>query len=922
MKLQFDSSQNYQLEAVQAVIDAFEGQPLGEGGFGTSFRQEGSSLEFTERGIGNKLVLNAEQLLENIQKVQVRYGLGRSTELAHTTVARDSKSASVDLNLTVEMETGTGKTYTYLRTIYELHRQYGFRKFVIVVPSIAIREGALKNLEVTHEHFQTLYGHVPINFSVYDSARLGALRNYATSDALQVLVMNIDAFTKDANVINTKRESGVKPIEYIQGVRPIVIVDEPQNMETDVRRAALANLHPLCLLRYSATHRHLYNLVYSLNPVQAYDQGLVKQIVVDGITGGANYNAAFAELRSVVHGKRALGAKISFFQNGKTGVSKVEKTVKLGDDLFDLSGGRDAYKNGFILESINAADGLVEFSGGLILREGESKGGQTEDVMKFQVEQTVLHHFRRVKQLQPRGIKVLSLFFIDRVANYRGKDTEGNPMLGKLGIWFEDAFRALAAKSEYEDLIPYEAGQVHAGYFSQDKKGLKDTNGSTKVDDDTYNLIMKDKERLLGRSEPVQFIFSHSALREGWDNPNVFQICTLNEAKTTLRKRQEIGRGLRLPVNAMGQRVLDKGLNVLTVIANESYESFAKALQQEIEDETSVSFEGRIKNARDVAMVQRTKQLTEENCPLFFEIWDRIKHKTRYRVNYSSADLIRLAVEELADVRRVPVTVRPKLLSEVARLGISQQDGVTATLTNSSSAKTEAVRYPVPDVYAYIQQRVNITRRTIFEILSQSGRNGELEVNPQLFLDNVVGVVQRTLNKLLVDGVIYERLAGEQYEMKLFDNEEIQTFLSNLFAVTEHPEKTLYNYVPVDSDTERSFARDLEADEAVKFFFKLPRGFKVPTPIGNYVPDWAVVLEADKRVYFVAETKSTLDEQLRRDVENLKIKCGQKHFALLTSEGVKYSVVTNVRGMIGIAEDMMTVAVGQLPPIRGSVEAA
>lgn len=900
MKLQFDSSQDYQLDAVRAVVDVFGGQPLGEGGFGTSLRQEGASLEFTERGVGNHLILSDEQLLENVQKVQERNGISRSAELARTKVDKGGTTGIVGLNLTVEMETGTGKTYTYLRTIYELNKQYGFRKFVVVVPSVAIREGTLKNLEVTHEHFQTLYERVPINFSVYDSGRLGALRHYASSDALQVLVMNIDAFTKDANVINTRRESGVKPIEYIQGVRPVVIVDEPQNMETDVRRAALVNLNPLCLLRYSATHKHLYNLVYSLNPVQAYDRGLVKQIRVDGITGGGNYNAAFAELRAIVPGKRSMGAKVSFFESGKAGVNKVEKLVNAGDDLFNLSGGRDAYKQGYILETINAAEGWIEFSGGLRLQVGESKGAQTEDVMKFQVQQTVLHHFERVKQLQPRGIKVLSLFFIDRVANYRGMSEDGKPTLGKLGVWFEEAFRELARKPAYAGLIPHEAEAVHAGYFSQDKKGLKDTNGSTKADDETYNLIMRKKEQLLSRSEPVQFIFSHSALREGWDNPNVFQICTLNEAKSTLRKRQEIGRGLRLPVNALGQRVMDKALNVLTVVANESYDSFARALQTEIEEETSVSFEGRIKNVRDVAAIKRTKEITPENCPLFFEIWNRIKHKTRYRVSYDSAELIRLAVAELSDRKRVPLTVRPKLVSELARLGMSQQDGVTTRLASSSASKTEVVRHPIPDVYAYIQQRVNITRRTIFEILTQSERYEELEVNPQLFLDNVVTVIQRTLNKLLVDGVVYEQLAGQQYEMELFDNGEIETFLSNLFAVTEHPEKTLYNYVPVASEMERMFARDLEADEAIKFFFRLPRGFKVPTPIGDYVPAWAVVLEADRRVYFVAETKSTLGEQLRREVENMKIKCGRKHFALLSGAGVVYDVVTSKREMLDV----------------------
>ena len=898
MKLQFDGSQDYQLAAVRAVVDVFEGQPLGGGELAGFSRQEGSALEFTERGVGNNLVLSEEQLLENIRRVQARNGLAESAALERTVFTRDQQPGQIPLNLTVEMETGTGKTYTYLRTIYQLHQQYGWRKFVVVVPSVAIREGTLKNLAVTHAHFQDLFGRVPINFGAYDSGRPGALRHYATSDALQVLVLNIDAFTKDANIINTRRESGVRPIEYLQRVRPVVVVDEPQNMETDVRRAALGSLQPLCLLRYSATHRHLYNLVYSLNPVQAYDRGLVKQIVVDGITGGADYNAAFAELRAIVPGRRALGAKIAFFRNGQTGVAQVEQNLKPGDDLFEQSGGRVAYRTGFVLESIDAAGGAVAFSGGLVLRVGEARGGPTEDVLRFQVAQTVRHHFRRVRQLQPRGIKVLSLFFVDRVASYRGTDAAGRPALGKLGVWLEEAFEMLAAQPEFAGLLPYAAGQVHAGYFSQDKKGPKDTNGATKADDTTYNLIMQDKERLLSHAEPVQFIFSHSALREGWDNPNVFQICTLNEARTTLRKRQEIGRGLRLPVDAQGRRVRDPALNVLTVVANESYESFARALQQEIEEETSVSFAGRIKNARDLATVRRTKELTPDGCPLFFAIWDRIKPKTRYQVSYDPVDLIRLAVAELRDPRQVPPMVRPQLVSAVARLGLSGGRGVTATRTSASTATMEAVSYPIPDVYAYLQQRVNVTRRTIFEMLKQSGRYGELAVNPQLFLDHVVAVIQRTLNQLLVAGIRYERLAGQQHELQLFDDEEIQTFLSNLFAVTEHPEKTLYNYVPVDSDAERSFARDLEADAAVQFFFKLPRGFKVPTPLGDYVPGWAVVLEADQRVYFVAETQSTVAGQPRREVENLKIECARRHFALLA--GVRYEVVTSVREIDGL----------------------
>ncbi|HEX8429549.1 DEAD/DEAH box helicase, partial [Hymenobacter sp.] len=713
-------------------------------------------------------------------------------------------------------------------------------------------------------------------------------------------VVNIDAFTKDSNIINTRRETGVRPIEYLQRVRPVVIVDEPQNMETDVRRAALANLNPLCLLRYSATHKHLYNLVYSLNPVQAYDRGLVKQIVVDGITGAADHNAAFVELKALVPGKLTIAAKLAFFQNSKTGVVQVEKRVKPGDDLFTLSNGRDAYREGFVVNEINAA-GQVRFSGGLMVHLGASAGGQHEEVMRFQVQQTVLHHFRRVRQLQPRGIKVLSLFFIDQVVNYRGITEAGQPQLGKLGVWFEDAFHQYASQPEYQGLIPYPAQQVHAGYFSQDKKGLKDTNGATKADDDTYNLIMKDKERLLSTTEPVQFIFSHSALREGWDNPNVFQICTLSEAKTTLRKRQEIGRGLRLPVDATGQRVHDKSLNLLTVVANESYESFARTLQAEIEEETGVQFEGRIKNAREVAAIRLTKELTPESCPLFFDLWTRINHKTRYRVGYHSADLIREAVEELRDFARVPLTSRARLASATAKLEMSERGGVQAALQFATATDTAAIRYPIPDVYAYIQQRVEVTRQTIFEVLKQSERYGELEINPQLFLDSVVGVLQRALSKLLVAGIQYERWPGQQHDLQLFAAEERETFLSNLFAVGTHPEKTLYNYAAVDNDTERAFARDLEANEAVKFFFKLPRGFQIPTPLGYYVPDWVVLLEADGPVYFVAETKATPNEQQRREVENLKIQCGRQHFALFAAEQVHYNVAISVADMLDAA---------------------
>ncbi len=912
MKLQFSSNQDYQLQAVRSVVDVFEGQPLAMSGFEVSFAMEGTSLAFTQKGIANNLVLSHDQLLHNVQAVQERNGIPISEKLEpcfyqlheedkETKQKNIIAKGEIALNFTVEMETGTGKTYTYLRTVYELNKVYGFKKFVVVVPSVAIREGTVKNLEVTHEHLQAIYNKPPINYIMYDSRNLTALRNFATSNAIQVLVINIDSFTKDSNVINTIRETGIKPIEYIQATNPIVIVDEPQNMETDTRRAAIHNLNPLCTLRYSATHRNLYNLLYNLSPVRAYDLGLVKQIEVDGITADNNYNAAFIRLKEIVPSKKNLKVKLTIYANDKGGVVQKDCTLEAGDDLHAVSGGRDMYEDGFLLTHISAQAGSIEFSNGLTIYVGESQGGLTDEVMKYQIERTVEAHFHKLKTLRPLGIKVLSLFFIDKVANYREYDTEGKPQKGKFALWFEEAFTKTAKKKDYAGLIPFELDKVHNGYFSQDKKGVfKDTKGTTKDDEDTYSLIMKEKERLLSIEEPLQFIFSHSALREGWDNPNVFQICTLNETNSSMKKRQEIGRGLRLPVDANGQRIQDKQINVLTVIANESYEEFTEALQREIQEETSVSFEGRIKDARKKEKVQRNKELSIENYPLLFEMWEKIRHKTKYCVEYSTENLIQGTVKAFKDVNRFPTAKTPMLQAQRATLNYTEE-GIAGTVTDRRLKATDKVRYCIPDVYAYIQSRIDVTRSTIFQIIKQSGRYNEIEINPQMFLDNLVSAIRQTMNTLLVDGVKYTQIQTgnierDCYSMELFESEEIETYLSDLFKVT-NTEKTVFNYIPVVSDPESRFARDCDTDENVKFYFKLPRGFKIPTPIGNYIPDWAVIFENDRRIYFVAETKSTLDKQLLRDIERMKIDCGEKHFALFKPSGVEYKLAVSAKDL-------------------------
>ena len=426
MKLHFDPDQAFQRDAINSVVGIFEGQPLGSGDFDLLF----ADALFQEAGIGNRLMLGEDQILENVKAVQKANDLAISNELD-------------GMNFSVEMETGTGKTYVYLRTIYELNKKYGFKKFVIVVPSIAIREGVLKNLEITFDHFQNLYDKTPVNFDVYDSRRVSALRNFADSNNIQILVINIDSFAKDENIINkpNDRLTGKKPIEFIQATKPIVIVDEPQNMETDIRKNAVANLNPLCTLRYSATHTNRYNMVYSLDPVKAYDLGLVKQIEVDSVVTENDFNEAFIALEKVTATKTKTAAKIKIDVNTKDGVRRKTVTAKVGDDLYELSNKRDIYKSGYIINGIDVGDGLIELSNGETIFTGDAKGGLTDEVMKVQLRKTIEEHFLKERKFKDKGIKVLSLFFIDRVANYRSYGPDGNPVKGKFALWFEEIYQ-------------------------------------------------------------------------------------------------------------------------------------------------------------------------------------------------------------------------------------------------------------------------------------------------------------------------------------------------------------------------------------------------------------------------------------------------------------------------------------------------
>ncbi len=891
MRLHFNPHQQYQLDAINAVLKVFEGQPAGSGS--NAFLSSNPGEILAETGFANRLQVDEEQILQNVQAIQKEelekeeQEEGELVKQKKEEYGKWTVSEVLDgMHFSVEMETGTGKTYVYLRTIYELNRQYGFRKFVIVVPSVAIREGVLKNLSVTHDHLQNLYGHPPAHYEVYDSSRVSGLRAFALSDAIEILVINIDSFAKDKNIINRANDKlmGSKPIDFIQRANPIVIVDEPQNMETDARKQAIENLNYLCTLRYSATHTRRYNMIYNLDPVRAYDLGLVKQIEVGSVISENDFNDAYVRLKRI-NTERALSASLEIDCNTGNGVKRKSVTASVGRDLYVASGRRELYRNGYIVNEIDAEKGIVVLSNGRPLSVGETIGGLSDEIMKMQIRETVAEHFSKEKQLS--GIKVISLFFIDRVANYRAYDEAGNPVKGKFADYFEEAFNEFAGKEEFRGVLPFAAEEVHNGYFSQDKGKWKDTRGNTLADNQTFKLIMREKERLLDPNEPLRFIFSHSALREGWDNPNVFQICTLNETQSELKKRQEIGRGMRLAVDSDGKRIEDTNINRLTVIANESYEDFARQLQNEIADDCGVRFGNRIKNKRKRASVQYRKgfQFDEK----FKTLWERIKYQTSYRVEYETEELINKAAET---VKKMEAVTKPALRVERARIDISKTVGVISKPKQGQSISVEDDTVFVPDILSYIQDhsQTRLTRSTIYEILSRSGRLRDILVNPQLFADKVVEAIRGALTELMVKGIKYEKISDKEYELQLFEGYEFHRN-EHTFEIG-NPEKTINaDLLPLDSRVESQFARDCESREDIEFYFKLPPWFKIKTPIGNYNPDWVLIKKGEEEIYFVAETKSA-GQELRPSEKN-KIECGKAHYKRM--ENVKFRQVSSVR---------------------------
>lgn len=865
MKIQFEPNLEYQSSAIESTIMLFKGQ-LSTDTFSSAkiSTSEAGQLDLYSVMVGNTLNIGPEQLLSNLHHVQKENGLDISKELS-------------SLDFSIEMETGTGKTYVYLKTIFELNKVYGFKKFIIVVPSVAIREGVLKSLQMTKEHFRNLFDNTPMDYFIYDSNKLSNVRNFASNDQLQVMIINIDSFNKDANVINRYDDKILgRAIDYIKAVSPIVIMDEPQNMESDTSKTSIQSLNPLFTLRYSATHKNVYNPIYKLGPVEAYNKGLVKQIEVLSVRADGDYSGTYIKLESISATKTAIKASMEIYTRSGNDIKKKKITVSAGDDLHGKSGKLGSYE-GFIISSIETD--VVYFENGSFVSKDTQLGGYNKDIMKRQIKDAIHEHYKKEAKLKTYGIKPLTLFFIDKVDHY----------------YLDDGFIRQAFIQYYSEYIqsgPHknlcvDIDKVHNGYFAKTPKGVaKDSTSGQSADDiDAYKLIMQEKERLLDSKEPLRFIFSHSALKEGWDNPNVFTICTLNETNSTIKKRQEIGRGLRICVNDKGERVYDKEVNRLTLVANERYEAFASDLQTEYAED-GVIIE-RPKNAKDRKTVKLKKGYKlDEN---FKELWDHIKHKTKYAVDFESKTLVDRAVEA---INQLPyLATEGQITSNKVLIQMGIEEGISTKLIGiGATEKIARDRIYVPDIITHLQKETSLTRGTIVNILQRIDCLEDIFKNPETFLLNITQIIKATMGRILVDNITYTKIE-DYYEMSLF-KEEYDAFVDRLIEVQDQ-EKTLYDHIEFDSEVEQKFAEVLEAREDVKFFIKLPKWFKIPTPVGEYNPDWAIIKQNGKKLFMVKETKSSFDETKRRASENDKIKCGTKHFECF--ENVEYGVATDGR---------------------------
>jgi type III restriction enzyme len=1018
MKFKF-TIQDYQTSAVDSVVKVFAGQPFQDK---VSYRRDTGtqvidhdlfnwklSDEELYMGFANAPVaLDVTQLLKNIQKIQNDNNIKESS-----TLAKHMGACSLD----VEMETGTGKTYVYIKTMFELNKQYGWSKFIVVVPSIAIREGVQKSFQMMQDHFMEQYGK-KARFFVYNSKNLTDIDNFSSSADLSVMIINVQAFNargKDARRIRMELDEfgSRKPIDVIQANRPIVILDEPQKMGGEKTQESLKEFNPLFTLNYSATHKEHHDLVYVLDALDAYRMKLVKKIEVKGfdiknLRGTDGY--LFLE-DIVISPKKPPMARLEFEIGYDKSINRETRIVGVDDDLYALSKGMEQYK-GYHINEIDPIRGIVTFTNNVEIHTGEVLGDVSEkDIRRVQIRETIRSHFEKEKELYNRGIKTLSLFFIDKVENYRKYDAAGNEVNSEYGQMFEEEYTSVL--NEYLTLFntPYEqylrsidVHDTHAGYFSIDKKGHK-VDGTLKRgtdisdDESAYELILKDKEKLLSLDNPVRFIFSHSALREGWDNPNVFQICTLKHGgDSTTNKRQEVGRGLRICVNQSGDRMDEHVLgsqvqqvNKLTVIASDGYKDFVSSLQKEIKDDlyerptkaTPEYFQGkRLKIGDDVITVTSDQAHTiyfylakndyidedghvtdkyradTENktlAPLpdkvkdiadgvhalvqgifdehafdgmiddgnatkiqenalndnfykkeFQTLWNYINHKWSYTVHFDSEELIQKSIQHIDEklfVAKLQYTVTTGTQGEDWSVDtVKSGNGFVAEKShtfNLDRGETSQVKY---DLIGKIGAGTHLTRRTVTAILKGiSPLKFAMYVNnPEEFISKVSRLINEEKATMIVDDITYNKTDGT-YDSEIFTAEKNKDFSRAYLA-----KKNVQDYVFADGTAEKSierkFAEDMDLDDKVVVYAKLPRGFQIPTPVGNYAPDWAIAFQKGtvKHIYFVAETKGSMDSMDLRPIEQAKIKCAKKLFNEISTDDVVYGQVDSYQNLLSM----------------------
>ena len=1006
MKFKF-KIQQYQTDAVERTVEVFTGQPSMDN---LTYRRDLGRRNATlydaelETGYRNSEVqLTPSQLLNNIHKSQAAGDIKLSSTLVPSIGA---------CSLDIEMETGTGKTYVYIKTMFELNKRYGWSKFIVVVPSIAIREGVGKSFAMLEDHFMEHYGK-KARWFIYDSSRLKSLDDFSSDAGINVMIINTQAFaaslkeggkSKESRIIYSKRDdfASRRPIDVIAANRPIIIMDEPQKMEGEATQTALKRFMPLFILNYSATHKTKHNTVYALDALDAYNKKLVKKIQVKGFeVKNLKGTSSYLYIDSIILSKTEPPmVKIDLEVKTTTGIHRKSMKFGKGDKLQAVSG--LAQYEGFDIAEINPYTDTVSFLNGITLRKGEVFGDSNELAMqRVQIRETIVSHFEKERELFARGIKTLSLFFIDEVAKYKSYNTEGEVEKGVFWKIFEEEYTNILNEnlslfdSEYQKyLLRFDATEVHNGYFSIDKKG-RSVNSEVKrgrdISDDisAYDLILKNKERLLSFDEPTRFIFSHSALREGWDNPNVFQICTLRHANSATAKRQEVGRGLRICVDADGNRMdfetLGENvheLNKLTVIANESYSSFVGDLQRETRDvlrdrptkADEAYFTGKFVFVGDEKHAITAEEansiraylwendyiddngqvtelykadLTEGNlapmsrklAPMadgiqlliralydefvaidsmfedgnatvikenklndnfakaeFQALWKEINHKYAYTVHYNSSELIEKAALsinanlEVNELRYVVITGEQD--------GVDEFGATTSTSKRVGTISTSTVKY---DLVGEIAKGVTLTRKTVVEILKKlsPAKLAMFQNNPEEFIRNVVKLIKDQKATMIVDHISYNLIEGG-YDSTIFTQEKSSQSISKAYAAQKH----IMDYVFSDSDGERKFAEALDGATEVCVYAKLPRSFQIPTPVGNYAPDWAIAFNKGtvKHIFFIAETKGSLDSMDFRGVESAKIECAKKLFNSISSDNLKYHEVTTFEDLRNIIQ--------------------